>query len=54
MPIVNINDRLFGLQTKDTSYIISLTDEGVPESLYWGKRIDCLEDFLDESGKSCC
>lgn len=52
MPIVNINDRLFGLQTKDTSYIISLTDEGVPESLYWGKRIDCLEDFLDESGKN--
>ena len=49
MSIQNIDDRLFALQTRNTSYIISLSKDGILENLYWGKRIERAEDFLEET-----
>lgn len=49
MSIQNIDDRLFALQTRNTSYIISLSKDGILENLYWGKRIERSEDFLGET-----
>lgn len=47
MAIYSIEDKLFALQTKNTSYILGLTEHGLVENLYWGKRIENFEDFLD-------
>lgn len=41
------NDRLFGLHTKNTSYIMAVSPEGILENLYWGKRLEDLRDFDD-------
>lgn len=50
MPILNIENRLFALQTKNTSYILSISKEGILENLYWGKKIESAEDFAGETG----
>lgn len=52
MPIINIDNKIFALQTKNTSYIIGITEDGIVESLYWGKRIKHIGDFSGISGKN--
>lgn len=47
MAIISIQNKVFALQTKHTSYIIKISECGLVESLYWGRRLDCPEDFLD-------
>ena len=37
--MIEIFDKLFKLNTKDTSYVFRITDEGHPEHVYYGKRI---------------
>ena len=37
--MIEIFDKLFKLNTKETSYVFRITDEGHPEHLYYGKRI---------------
>ena len=52
MPILHIENRLFALQTKNTSYVIGITKEGIVENLYWGKKIEHIEDFMDITSKN--
>lgn len=49
MPIVNFENKVFALQTKNTSYVLAISDKGILENLYWGKRVDRIEDFLGET-----
>lgn len=44
------DDRLFGLHTKNTSYIMAVSEEGILANLYWGKRLDDLADFAGVTG----
>ena len=37
--MIEIFDKLFKLNTKDTSYVFAITDEGHLEHVYYGKRI---------------
>lgn len=45
MGITVKDGKLFALHTKNTSYVFFLDDDGILVHLYWGKRIDRLEDF---------
>lgn len=45
MGIVVKDDKLFVLNTKHTSYAFFLDEDGILVHLYWGKRIDRVEDF---------
>ena len=49
MSIINYQNRLFALQTNQTSYIFTVTESGILEQLYWGKRIERIEDFQGET-----
>lgn len=49
MSIINYQNRLFALQTNHTSYIFAVTESGILEQLYWGKRIERIEDFQGET-----
>lgn len=42
-------NRIFGLMTRKTSYIMAVGEEGCLENLYWGPRLDELEDFAEET-----
>ncbi len=37
--MIQINDRVFKLDTKDTSYIFAITEKGHAEHIYYGKRL---------------
>ena len=37
--MITIKDKLFKLDTKDTSYVFTLTDEGHAEHVYYGRKI---------------
>lgn len=50
MSIINYQNRLFALQTRHTSYVLALTESGLLEQIYWGRRIGRIEDFLGETG----
>ena len=38
--MIKVFEKSFFLCTADTSYVLNITDEGWPEHLYYGKRID--------------
>lgn len=42
---VNQKENIFLLNTKSTSYAFGIDDQGLARHLYWGKRIDSVEDF---------
>ena len=46
--MISIENKLFRLDTKDTSYVFGITDKGHPEHIYYGKRIN---DFSIEGAK---
>lgn len=52
MPIINIDNTLFALQTEHTTYVMAVSEEGVLENVYWGKKVARVEDFLGETGKN--
>lgn len=52
MPIIARENKLFALQTQETSYILAISEEGIVENLYWGKKIERLEDFAGVSSKN--
>lgn len=52
MAIYINDDKLFALQTRNTSYILGLTEEGLIENRYWGKKIENPDDFLDVSSSN--
>lgn len=52
MAIINIENKVFALQTENTSYIMAISQEGILENLYWGKKIAGVEDFLGETSKN--
>ncbi|MDY3919001.1 MAG: alpha-galactosidase [Candidatus Limivivens sp.] len=52
MAIQQIDNRLFALQTKHTSYIFQIEEGGLVETLYWGKRIRNPEDFAEDTAAS--
>lgn len=52
MSIININNQLFALQTRTTSYVFAISESGLVENLYWGKRIESIEDFQGESSRN--
>lgn len=43
--VVNQNKDVFLLNTRSTSYAFGIDDQGLVRHLYWGKRIDSVEDF---------
>lgn len=51
MSVIYYKDRLFALQTKRTSYIFGVTQDGLLEQLYWGKKIERIEDFIEETSE---
>lgn len=48
MPITIYQDRIFALHTNHTSYVMKKEENGLLSQVYWGKRIDAVQDF-DES-----
>ncbi|MDO4337240.1 MAG: alpha-galactosidase [Eubacteriales bacterium] len=50
MAIQTIDGKVFGLHTKNTTYILSINEEGLVENLYWGKKITSIEDFAGVLG----
>lgn len=43
--VLNEQKNVFLLNTKSTSYAFGVDDQGLVRHLYWGKRIDDVEDF---------
>jgi alpha-galactosidase len=43
--IVNKEENIFLLQSKNNSYVFGIDDLGLVRHLYWGSRIDSIEDF---------
>lgn len=52
MPVINYGNQVFALQTKNTSYVLGISESGILENLYWGKKIEHVEDFVGESSKN--
>ncbi|MDY3249913.1 MAG: glycoside hydrolase family 36 N-terminal domain-containing protein, partial [Candidatus Choladocola sp.] len=46
MAIQQIDGRLFGLQTKNTTYVLRIGSDGLVENVYWGGKTENLEDFM--------
>lgn len=47
MSIKVFEERLFLLNTKNTSYLMCVDEIGLLRNIYWGKRIDRIEDFAE-------
>ena len=43
--VIQEPQKVFLLQTKSNSYVFGIDDQGLVRHLYWGNRIDSLEDF---------
>ena len=43
--IIQESQKVFLLQTKSNSYAFGIDDQGLVRHLYWGNRIDAVEDF---------
>jgi alpha-galactosidase len=43
---IQVKDNAFLLKTKSAAYAFQIDGHGQPEHLYWGKRIERMEDFL--------
>lgn len=43
--VIQESQKVFLLQTKSNSYVFGIDDQGLVRHLYWGNRIDSLEDF---------
>lgn len=43
--VINHSKNIFLLQTKSNSYAFGIDDQGLVRHLYWGKRINEVEDF---------
>ena len=44
MAIQQIDGRLFGLQTKNTTYVLRIGSDGLVENVYWGGKTENLGD----------
>lgn len=49
MAIQQIENKIFGLQTQNTTYVLAISEEGIVENLYWGNKIEKLEDFVGDT-----
>ena len=49
MSVKGYKNEIYALQTRHTSYIIRVGEDRIPENVYWGKRIDRIEDFAGEA-----
>lgn len=49
MSVKGYENEIYALQTRHTSYIIRVGEDRIPENVYWGKRIDRIEDFAGEA-----
>lgn len=52
MAVIQYDDTLFALQTRHTSYILSVSETGFLENLYWGNRIEDVGDFKGMTSKN--
>lgn len=43
--VVNDSQNLFMLQTRSNSYAFGIDNQGLVRHLYWGSRINAMEDF---------
>lgn len=43
--VINNSKNVFLLQTVSNSYAFGIDDQGLVRHLYWGKRIEAVEDF---------
>ena len=43
--VINHSKNIFLLQTRSNSYVFGIDDQGLVRHLYWGKRINEVEDF---------
>ena len=43
--VIQESQKVFLQQTKSNSYVFGIDDQGLVRHLYWGNRIDSLEDF---------
>lgn len=44
--LINEKQNVFGIMTKKTSYIFGVDNNGLLRHLYWGKRINNINDFV--------
>ena len=43
--LINKSENIFSLQSKNTSYVFGVDNEGLLRNLYWGSKIEDIEDF---------
>ena len=43
--LINKSENIFSLQSKNTSYVFGVDSEGLLRNLYWGSKIQDIEDF---------
>lgn len=43
--VINHSENIFLLQTRSNSYAFGIDNQGLVRHLYWGKRINEVEDF---------
>ena len=43
--LINKLKNIFSLQTKNTSYVFGIDNEGLVRNLYWGSKINDIEDY---------
>ena len=43
--VINHSENIFLRQTRSNSYAFGIDDQGLVRHLYWGKRINEVEDF---------
>ena len=43
--IVDKSEKIFNIQSKNTSYVFGVDNEGLLRHLYWGKKIENTEEF---------
>ena len=44
--VINNSKNVFLLQTVSNSYAFGIDDQGLVRHLYWGKRIEAVEDLI--------
>ena len=43
--LINKSENIFSIQSKNTSYVFGVDNEGLLRNLYWGSKIENVEDF---------
>ena len=44
--LINEKQNVFGIMTKNTSYVFGVDNNGLLRHLYWGKKINNINEFV--------